>query len=37
MVENTYPKKERKKTLKKRNYFNSGLNWSNADHVFWSK
>ena len=33
--------KEKKKLLKKRvkkwNYFNSGLNWSNSDHVFWPK
>ena len=26
-----------KKRLKKGNYFNSGLNWSNSDHAFWSK
>ena len=30
-------KKYIKKGLKKLNYFNSGLNQSNSDHVFWSK
>ena len=23
--------------MKQLNYFISGLNWSNSDHVFWSK
>ena len=27
----------KKKQLKKENYFNSGLNWSDSDHVFRSK
>ena len=30
-------KKNIKKRMKKLNYFNSGLNWSNSDHVFRSK
>ena len=38
---NTDRKRKKQKIKKKRlkigNYFNSGLNWSYSDHVFWSK
>ena len=41
MINGRRTQNEKERTLKKRmkkwNYFNSGLNLSNSDHLFWSK